>query len=97
MQLIDAAGGLRVVIDGLRKHREISMQLDREYKGLLERHPEAWVAMAEAGTLAIGSSLEEVLTVVRTHDLDTTEFASAFLDPTQPSWFCDNRLVRCIR
>ena len=81
MQGIEEDGGLAAVMDRLRRHQEICMRLSKEYNSLLEKHPGSWVAMGESGIITMGPSFEEVLGVVRTHDLDTSEFAITFLDP----------------
>ncbi len=81
IQSIEEDGGLAAVMDGMRRHQEISMRLAKEYNALLEKHPGSWVAMGETGLIAIALSFQEVLAVVRTHGLDTSEFAITFLDP----------------
>jgi hypothetical protein len=83
-QLVDEAGGPRVIIEGLRRHREICKRLDREHAELLQKHPGKWVAMGAAGILSTGTSLNEMLSVVKGRGLDTSEFAITFLDPEPP-------------
>lgn len=84
LQSIEEDGGLAAVMDGLRRHQEICMRLDRERATLLSKHPRQWVVMGEAGVLSIGDSFEEVLSAAKDAGLDTSEFAIAFLDPDPP-------------
>ena len=62
---------------------------------MLQKHPGKWVAMGAAGILSTGTSLNEMLSVVKGRGLDTSEFA-IYLSWTRnhQSCSCDNGLVR---
>ena len=81
MQSIEEDGGLAAIMEGMRRHQEICMRLDRERATLLSKHPEKWVVMGETGVLSIGDSFKEMLSVAKGAGLDTSEFAITYLDP----------------
>lgn len=61
--------------------REAVDRLWSEYDALVERHPHKWVAMSRDGLVAVGDSIEEVLSVVDSKGLGRSEITLEYLDP----------------
>ena len=83
-QLVEEDRGAVSLVSGLHRHREISERMEEERRALLEKYAGSWVVMGEAGILSVGTSLDEVLSVVRSRGLDTSEFVVSYLDPDPP-------------
>ena len=83
-QLVEDDGGVVALISGLHRHQEISERMDREHTALLEQYAGNWVVMGEAGLLSVGTTLDEVLSVIGSRGLDTSEFVVSYLEPDPP-------------
>ena len=60
----------------------------------MKRHPDKWVAMGQEGVLAVGESMDEVLSEVESRGLHGADVVIQFMDTDPLSRTGDSRLCR---
>ena len=71
-------------MDEMDEYREIVARMRKERTDLLERHPDKWVAMGQEGVLAVGESMDEVLSEVEGRGLHGADLVIEFMDTDPP-------------
>lgn len=83
-EVIEGLGGAKVLMDEMDEYHDIVARMRKERPGLVERHPDKWVAMGQKGVLAIGDSMDEVLREVESRGLHGVDVVIDFLDTDPP-------------
>ena len=83
-EVIEGLGGSKALIDEMDQYHEIVARMRKERSSLLERHPDKWVAMGQEGVLAVGDSMDEVLSEVEGRGLHGADVVIEFMDTDPP-------------
>ena len=84
-EVIDGLGGAKALMDEMDEYREIVARMRKERsRDLLKRHPDKWVAMGQEGVLAVGESMDEVLSEVEGRGLHGADVVIEFMDTDPP-------------
>ena len=83
-EVIEGLGGAKALMDEMDEYREIVARMRKERTDLLERHPDKWVAMGQEGVLAVGESMDEVLSEVEGRGLHGADLVIEFMDTDPP-------------
>ncbi len=83
-EVIDGLGGAKALMDEMDEYREIVARMRKERSDLLKRHPDKWVAMGQEGVLAVGESMDEVLSEVEGRGLHGADVVIEFMDTDPP-------------
>ena len=82
--VIEGLGGAKALMDEMDEYREIVARMRKERSDLLKRHPDKWVAMGQEGVLAVGESMDEVLSEVEGRGLHGADVVIEFMDTDPP-------------
>lgn len=83
-EVIEGLGGAKALMNEMDEYHQIVACMRKERPGLMERHPDKWVAMGKEGVLAVGDSMDEVLKEVEGRGLHGTDVVVEFLDTDPP-------------
>ena len=83
-EVIEGLGGAKALMDEADEYREIVVRMKKERPNLLERHADKWVAIGQEGVLAVGESMDEVLSEVEGRGLHGTDVVIEFMDTDPP-------------
>ena len=83
-EVIEGLGGAKALMDEADEYREIVVRMRKERPNLLERHPDKWVAMGQEEVLAVGDSMDEVLSEVEGRGLHGADVVIEFMDTDPP-------------
>ena len=83
-EVIEGLGGAKALMDEADEYREIVLRMRKEHSSLLVRHPDKWVAMGQEGVLAVGDSMNEVLSEVEGRGLHGADVVIEFMDTDPP-------------
>ena len=79
-ELVQELGGPKRIHEGLQEYRR-SVERMKSLRGkLTKQHPDKWVAMANDKIVAVGESLEEVLSVIDQNGIERSKTVIEFLE-----------------
>ena len=84
-EMIEEMGGARALVDDLAEFERLQIRMSNEYETLIAEHPDRWVAMGEAGPLAVGDSEVDVYRAVSDLGLRRSDVVVEFLDTDPPA------------
>ena len=83
-EVIEGLGGAKALMDEMEEYHEIVAYMRKKRPSLMERHPDKWAAMGQEGVLAVGDSIDEVLSEVESRGLHGADVVIEFLDTAPP-------------
>ena len=83
--MIEAEGGVGVIMDEMREFQELSRQFLAMEISLLKRYPDKWVAMGKGGVIAVGNSEIEAVENLEKVGIDRTDAIVKFMDTNPPT------------
>ena len=81
---VEGLGGVQTLVRQTDEYQEIVARMHQERPLLAEQHPDKWIAMGLDGVLAVGESMEAVLTVVERKGLNGGDVVIELLDSDPP-------------
>jgi len=82
--LIEKTGGIGALLEGLASRRTLSMRMNEIYTDLLDQYPDKWVALGDAGVLAVGDSMDEALSAMENLGINRSAAVVRFMDTNPP-------------